>query len=115
MRGGDAVLRHVAQLLRDQLRGNALLARYGGEEFIALVPVQDLPVARRVAERLRQAVEGAMWTAVLPELGPVTASFGVTRLADDESLESALARADEALYRAKNAGRNQVQMGLSAA
>ncbi len=112
---GDAVLRHVAQCLRAQLRGDALLARYGGEEFVALAPVADLPVARRLAERLRQAVELTDWPTVLPELQCVTASLGVTLMDGSESLEAALARADEALYRAKNGGRNQVQTGLAAA
>ena len=113
--GGDAVLRHAVQVLQAQLRGEALLARYGGEEFVVLAPVSDLPVARRVAERMRQALEEATWPDVLPGLIKVTASLGVTLLARDESLEHALARADEALYRAKNGGRNQVQVGLAAA
>jgi diguanylate cyclase (GGDEF)-like protein len=113
--GGDAVLRHAVQVLQAQLRGEALLARYGGEEFVALVPVSDLPVARRVAERMRQALEEAIWPDVLPGLVEVTASVGVTLLTNDESLEHALARADEALYRAKHGGRNQVQVGLAAA
>ncbi len=77
--GGDAVLRHAVQLLQVQLRGEALLARYGGEEFVALVPVSDLPVARRVAERMRQALEETTWPDVLPGLIKVTASMGLTR------------------------------------
>ena len=112
---GDAVLRHVAQRLRAQLRGDALLARYGGEEFVALAPVAELPVARRLAERLRKAVESSDWSEAMPGLQRVTASLGVTLMDGDETLEAALARADEALYRAKNAGRNQVQTGLVAA
>ena len=102
-------------MLQAQLRGEALLARYGGEEFVALAPVSDLPVARRVAERMRQALQETTWADVVPGLIEVTASLGVTLLARDESLEHALARADEALYRAKNGGRNQVQVGLAAA
>ena len=113
--GGDAVLRHAAQVLQTQLRAEALLARYGGEEFVALAPVSDLPLARRVAERMRQGLEQTNWWDVLPGLVKVTASVGVTLLASDESLEHALARADEALYRAKTGGRNQVQVGLAAA
>ena len=113
--GGDAVLRQAAQVLQTHLRGDALLVRYGGEEFVALVPVPDLPAARRVAERMRQGLEATPWPDVLTGLLAVTASLGVTLLASDESLEHALARADEALYRAKNGGRNQVQVGLAAA
>jgi len=113
--GGDAVLCRVAELLQAQLRGDALLARYGGEEFVALIPVPDLPAARRVAERMRLALEESNWSLTVPGLNRVTASLGVTLLMANESLETALARADEALYRAKNGGRNQVQVSLAAA
>jgi diguanylate cyclase (GGDEF)-like protein len=112
---GDSVLRQAGELLRTELRGDALLARYGGEEFVALVPVPDLPSARRAAERMRLAVLQRQWGAELPPETQVTASLGVSLLAADESLEAALARADEALYRAKHAGRNQVQVELVAA
>jgi len=113
--GGDSVLRHAVKVLQAQLRDEALLARYGGEEFVVLAPVSGLPVARRVAERMRRALEETGWPDVVPGLVKVTASLGVTLLASDESFEHALARADEALYRAKNSGRNQVQVGLAAA
>lgn len=113
--GGDAVLRHVAQVLQSQLRAEALLARYGGEEFVALVPVDGLATARRAAERMRTALEQAVWPDLLPGLTRMTASLGVTLLGADETLDAALGRADEALYRAKNGGRNQVQASLVAA
>jgi PleD family two-component response regulator len=64
---------------------------------------------------MRRGLEETTWSEVVPTLAQVTASLGVTLLAPDEALEPALARADEALYRAKNAGRNQVQVGLAAA
>jgi len=112
---GDAVLRRAAGLLHEQLRADALLARYGGEEFLALLPVRDLPAARRVAERMRVALAGAPWAAQVAEGVRVTASFGVALLGSDEALEQAIARADEAMYRAKAGGRNQVQVSLMAA
>lgn len=112
---GDAVLRHAAALLRDQLRPEALLARFGGEEFVVLVPVPDLPGASRVAERLRSALSDSPWDILVPGLQSLTASLGLTLLEPAESVERALARADEALYRAKHGGRNQVQVGLAAA
>jgi diguanylate cyclase (GGDEF)-like protein len=112
---GDAVLRHAVQVLQAQLRGETLLTRYGGEEFVVLAPVADLPVARRIAERMRRALEETTWSDLVPGLDKVTVSLGVTLLTRGESLEQALARADEALYRAKNGGRNQVQVGLVAA
>ncbi len=112
---GDAVLRHAAALLRSQLRADALLVRYGGEEFVALAPVDDLVTARRIAERLRQSLIDERWGGVVDGFAGLTASVGLTLLAGDESFERALARADEALYRAKSGGRNQVQVSLAAA
>jgi diguanylate cyclase (GGDEF)-like protein len=112
---GDLVLREAAARLRSTLRGGALLARYGGEEFVALVPVDDMASARRVAERLREAIADADWSALLAPGAAVSASLGVTLLLAGEALETALARADEALYRAKSGGRNQVQAALTAA
>lgn len=112
---GDAVLRLAARLLRGELRGSASLGRFGGEEFVALLPVEDLGVAQRVAGRMREALEGADWSSVLPRPERVTASLGLTMVAHDESFERALARADEALYVAKNGGRNQVQVRLAGA
>jgi len=112
---GDAVLRHAALVLRRQLRAGTLLVRYGGEEFLALVPVDDLPAARRVAERMRLALEDAPWADVLGTPTKATASLGVALLGSDEDLERAISRADEALYRAKASGRNQVQVALLAA
>jgi diguanylate cyclase (GGDEF)-like protein len=112
---GDLVLRHSAACLRDALRADALLARYGGEEFVALVPVEDLRAARLVAERLRHSVQHAPWSELTHTPAVVSISVGVTLMVDKEPLDSALQRADEALYRAKREGRNRVQVGLSAA
>jgi diguanylate cyclase (GGDEF)-like protein len=111
---GDAVLRHAAALLRAQLRPEALLARFGAEEFVVLVALPVLPGASRVAERLRSALCDSPWDGLVPGLQSVTASLGVSLLEPAESVERALARADEALYRAKHGGRNQVQVALTA-
>jgi diguanylate cyclase (GGDEF)-like protein len=110
---GDKVLRCAAEMLRSALRRDALLARYGGEEFVAMVPVADLQSACQVAERMRRLLAQAPWADVVPGLQGLTASVGVTLLEDAEPMERALARADEALYRAKNGGRNQVQVGMA--
>jgi diguanylate cyclase (GGDEF)-like protein len=110
---GDTVLRHAAEMLRSALRRDALLARYGGEEFVAMVPVADLQSASQVAERMRLVLAQTAWDDVVPGLRSVTASVGVTILEPTEPMESALSRADEALYRAKNGGRNQVQVGMA--
>jgi diguanylate cyclase (GGDEF)-like protein len=108
---GDQVLRRAAELLRSALRHDALLVRYGGEEFVAIVPVADLALACQVAERLRVVLAQAPWGELIPGLQAVTTSVGVTLLEVGEPMEQALSRADEALYRAKSGGRNQVQVG----
>jgi diguanylate cyclase (GGDEF)-like protein len=112
---GDLVLQRIGALLRTQLRPEALLARYGGEEFVALVPVDDLRIARQVAERLREATTSTAWLSVDGRPMSVTLSVGVALLGEQEALDAALQRADEALYRAKNDGRNQVQVAIAAA
>ena len=79
------------------------------------MPVDGVATARRVAERLRTAVEAADWSPVLPRGQGVTVSVGVALAGAHEGLDGSLARADEALYRAKREGRNQVQVNLKAA
>jgi diguanylate cyclase (GGDEF)-like protein len=112
---GDKVLRWVATTLQTHLRPDALLARYGGEEFVVVLPVDDLPGARRASERLRHAVEDIDWARALGLDLQVTVSVGVALIGPHETLDGALQRADEALYRAKREGRNQVQVSLMVA
>lgn len=106
---GDAVLCRVAQVLASHLRPRDLLARYGGEEFAVLLPETDSDEAGMIAERLRSAVErpgnppGA--SGALP---PATVSVGVATAHLSDSLPALLSLADEALYRAKEGGRNRV-------
>jgi diguanylate cyclase (GGDEF)-like protein len=110
--GGDAALRQSADALRAQLRPDALLARFGGEEFVVLAPVPEPAAAAVLAERLRRAVEAVDWPQVLPGESAVTASLGVACWGAGESLETALGRADAALYRAKDEGRNRVSLAV---
>lgn len=107
---GDRVLRHAASTLRAQLRADALLARYGGEEFAVVLHVDDPMTAAVVAERLRYAVAHTPFHDAAPEPIALSVSIGAAMLGDDEPLEAALARADAALYRAKDEGRNRVVM-----
>lgn len=105
---GDAALVHVATLWSDCLRSSDLLARYGGEEFTLLL-ANPAAESRLLVERMRSTLEARplVWKGV--EI-PMTASFG---LATDESLtlssDELIRRADEALYRAKEAGRNRIE------
>ena len=109
---GDSVLARVAMVLRDSLRSEDLVARIGGEEFLAILPDTDLAQVRLVAERLRSAVEEMVVSTRDGETLTVTLSLGATMLADGDGTgtEAILYRADRALYRAKDGGRNQVQI-----
>lgn len=101
---GDKVLRGVAEILLKKVRGGSAF-RYGGEEMAVLLPKADLGAAARAAERLRAAVEARKIAGIR-----VTASFGVAQW--DPSLPDPAAfveRADRALYRAKESGRNRVE------
>lgn len=100
---GDQVLVQLAQLLRENTRGGDVLARHGGEEFVILLPGMPLALAAEVCERLRERVAGYGW----PVPGGVTVSIGLAA-SPPLDLQALMARADTALYRAKNAGRNSV-------
>ncbi len=104
---GDRMLFEVAGAIAGQCRATDLPSRYGGEEFAILVPDETASGAAELAERCRQAVDAVR---VSVGLGTVraTASFGAADAAGSDSPEAMIQRADEALYRAKNAGRNRV-------
>ncbi|NIR30529.1 MAG: GGDEF domain-containing protein [Gammaproteobacteria bacterium] len=106
-RTGDAVLRTVARLLAQSVRRSDFVARWGGEEFALLLPETRLVGACTMLERLRQTLSDYV---VPPLTAPVTASFGVSEVGAEEDGESALCRADRALYRAKREGRNRVAL-----
>lgn len=102
---GDEVLVHVALLIGERIRASEILARWGGEEFILLLPQTRLEEAVHLSNELRERLH----THAFPAVGTVTASFGVTQFEKGNSLDSMLHRADIALYRAKDNGRNQVE------
>ena len=105
---GDAVLREFAARLDRNTRAVDLVARVGGEEFLVAMPDADIDDARVAAERVRRAVERPGF-AVQGETLDVTVSVGVAALRpSDRGPDSILARADSALYRAKQTGRNRV-------
>ena len=105
---GDKVLKIIANVLRKRLRPGDFIARFGGEEFVLLMPDSSLANALAAGEALRTAIE------VCPfhfkgEPVTITVSMGVAQFQPGERSDLALKRADEALYRAKAAGRNRVQ------
>jgi diguanylate cyclase (GGDEF)-like protein len=114
---GDEVLAHVADVLRRLSRDIDAPARYGGEELAVILPETDLDGAVLLAERMRDAIESLQVPAARGSGQlQVTASFGVAAAPDNGVLGEALvAAADEALYRAKRAGKNRVEVALPAA
>ena len=103
---GDAVLRRLGDVFRERLRDSDLTGRWGGEEFVVLLPETDPPGALQVAETLRGAIAA---TAFAP-VGQVTISLGVAGYREGDTLDQLLQRADQALYRAKAAGRNRAML-----
>jgi diguanylate cyclase (GGDEF)-like protein len=101
---GDRVLQTIARCCQTNLRSKDTLIRWGGEEFLVVVPGDDLSELENLAERLRRIIADQQ----IPEVGKVTASFGVAFLNPQENLTQLFSRADQALYQAKGNGRNQV-------
>jgi diguanylate cyclase (GGDEF)-like protein len=105
---GDEVLVSVAALLKTASRQLDVVGRWGGEEFLVVCRDTDLAGAAVLAEKLRELLEQQPRPAPLGGHG--TASFGVASLRQGEEIGTLLARADAALYRAKRAGRNRVEV-----
>ena len=102
---GDKVLVQVAHAMLRVLRSIDIVARWGGEEFIMLLPTATLRQGVSLAEKIRREVE----TLQLDTVDNVTVSIGVTEVVQGDSLDDAVKRADDALYRAKRDGRNRVE------
>ncbi len=101
---GDAVLAELTRLVATHVRDHDTFGRYGGEEFLIIAPEIDMAEAARLAERLRADVARHRFPAV----GSLTCSFGVTADGPGDSPDSLVARADAALYVAKQSGRDRV-------
>lgn len=107
---GDEALVVFAQTARRTMRGHETIGRLGGEEFAMLLPATGIEAAVQAAQRLRQAVRAATVITSGPSY-TMTVSIGVVVLDPNEDLSAALARADHALYAAKGAGRDRVEVG----
>jgi diguanylate cyclase (GGDEF)-like protein len=108
---GDQVLVTFVEQARMELRQNDLLARFGGEEFVALLPETDLVGAGNVAERIRRRMEALRIENGAGKTVRFTVSAGVAGYSRDiEDMDSLLKLADTALYKAKDLGRNRVQV-----
>ncbi|QCI28289.1 diguanylate cyclase [Caminibacter pacificus] len=105
---GDTVLQTFAQILKNSLRKNDIIVRYGGEEFLIYIQnVESIKYAQKIAEQLRKVVENFDFNGK-----KITASFGVCckYISSKESFEELIKNADKALYKAKNNGRNRVEV-----
>jgi diguanylate cyclase len=107
---GDKVLKIISKSLQRNLRDSDFIARFGGEEFVALMPETSAKEARIVAEKLRKKIESSPFN-FKKEPVQITVSFGISEFAKGETIEEVFSRADKALYKAKDDGRNQVQLG----
>ena len=104
------MLQTAVKMASESLRDSDIMGRLGGEEFAILLPETNLEAAAFVAERLRQNIADHPVVTVKGSV-PCTVSVGVTRLLPaDTNIDELLHRADQALYRAKNAGRNRVEV-----
>jgi diguanylate cyclase (GGDEF)-like protein/hemerythrin-like metal-binding protein/PAS domain S-box-containing protein len=101
---GDDILEKMSRLMAQNIRKSDILSRLGGEEFVVLLPETDSEGARAVAEKLRQVIASNEF----PIVNRITASFGVAELRKDESFRNWYKRVDDAMYKAKESGRNQV-------
>ncbi len=102
---GDEVLKRLVALVQEEIRKIDILIRWGGDEFICILPGTKLEGAARLAERIRLSVKNYEFT----NMGKVTLSMGISQVTKGDTEDSLLKRADEALYKAKMNGGNQVE------
>ncbi|MGP6419532.1 GGDEF domain-containing protein [Pseudomonas putida] len=107
---GDKVLKIIATVLRKRLRVADFIARFGGEEFVLLLPATTPAVGAKLLETLRAAIEACPFH-FKGERVTITISMGLASFRPGEHSDLVLKRADQALYRAKNGGRNRVELG----
>jgi diguanylate cyclase (GGDEF)-like protein len=109
---GDEVMRVVADVLRKHVRAGDQAARWGGEEFTLTFHDIDGEQAAGISERIRRSIETTDFGRLAPDLG-ITASFGVSDNRQAQNYEDLLRQADQALFRAKDEGRNRVVVHVS--
>jgi diguanylate cyclase (GGDEF)-like protein/PAS domain S-box-containing protein len=103
---GDYVLKTIAQIVKNSLRELDYLVRWGGEEFLIIAPDTTVRGAEIMAERIRKLIESYKFDKV----DKLTVSFGVTQFKEDENQDTFIKRADDAMYQAKEKGRNRVEV-----
>ncbi len=103
---GDMILKEITKLVVSSIRNEDFFIRWGGEEFILLIECESIQTLTRALEHVRQRIEHSPFS----DIGTITCSFGATLHLAEESIDTTIHRADIALYRAKQNGRNQVQV-----
>lgn len=109
---GDYVLQSLVECAEKSVRISDMMFRYGGEEFVIVLPETDETGVLRLAKRIRRRVE-KLETRIQGQTIPVTVSIGITTLQETDDQKSFIARADEALYKAKRDGRNCIRIATS--
>jgi len=105
---GDSILSTFASKVKNSIRKSDIVARWGGEEFVLLIPNTTAEITRTITEKIRKMIESTDF----PIVEKVTASFGVTHSLGEDNRDTVIKRADESLYRAKEKGRNRVEVLL---
>lgn len=111
---GDMVLSHIGWVMRENLRTTDLCVRYGGEEFVVLMPATDAGQARATSDRLRRKIAASHIKLADGNDVSVTVSIGIAEWFPGQHLDELIALADQALYRAKDGGRNRVAISSPA-
>lgn len=106
---GDAILKNLASFLKGNLRTSDFVSRFGGEEFIAILPSTDMTKAKRVAEKLRHMLGKKVFEDKKGEVKiKITVSVGISQCTPGDNIDSLIKRADDALYLAKDNGKNAI-------
>ena len=103
---GDNALRNIAKLIEINLRSTDTLARWGGEEFVIIMPLTNIDLAKLVTEKFRKLISETDFDVI----GKITCSFGISEFREDDNAQSVVLRADKAMYRAKENGRDRVEV-----
>jgi diguanylate cyclase (GGDEF)-like protein len=104
---GDQVIKHLANLMKDNIRKTDFAFRYGGEEFMMLLTNVDVRNATHVSDQIRKKLEATNFSLKEKSFN-CTASFGIALFKKNDTAESVIKRADERLYQAKQGGRNRI-------
>ena len=105
---GNRIIKHIAKLVKKNIRKSDFFARFGGEEFMILYPQTHIDGAVEFAEKIRSIIQNRQWI----KKHPVTISVGITQYIENETMEAFIDRGDKALLKAKTNGKNRVEVNI---